>query len=290
MARIEESAGGSFDGLRVVSFESRRAGEIAELIRRCGGVPISAPSMREVPVEDNRELADYIQALEGGRIDVVVLMTGVGLRTLIKVAAPLRSAEQIAAALRRAKLVARGPKPVTALREIGLEPDVAVPEPNTWREILAALDERLPVRDKVVAVQEYGIENPEFLRGLEERGARILRVQIYRWALPQDLAPLRGAIEAILHGQVDIALFTSATQVFHLFQVAGEAAGPLRNSFASVLVASVGPVCSEALREHGVSPDLEPAHPKMGQLVMEASRRGTALLRIKRAATRAALA
>jgi uroporphyrinogen-III synthase len=268
--------------LKIVSFESRRAHEIAELIRRRGGVAISEPSMREVPLEDTREVADYIEELEANRVDVVILMTGVGLRTLVKAAAGVRSPEQIAQALRKARLVARGPKPVAALREIGLAPDVAVPEPNTWREILSTLDARWPVNGKVVAVQEYGIENPDLISALKERGAEVRRVAIYRWALPQDLGPLRGAIEAIIDRQVDITLFTSATQVYHLFQVAAGDAERLRLAFASVLIASIGPVCSEALHDHGLMPDLEPAHPKMGQLVTEVARRGRALLRDKR--------
>lgn len=282
MPDVTGSAGTTLDGLKVVSFESRRAVEITELIRRRGGVAISAPSMREVPLDDNREVVDYLELLEAGGIDVVILMTGVGLRTLVKAAAPSRSPEQIAQALGKAKLVARGPKPVAALREIGLAPDVTVPEPNTWREILTTLDARMPVNGKVVAVQEYGIENAALISALEAKGAQVRRVAIYRWALPEDLGPLRGAIGAIIGRQVDIAVFTSATQIYHLFRVAPDDGERLRLAFAYVLVASIGPVCSEALVEHGITPDLEPAHPKMGQLVTDIARRGPALLRVKR--------
>ena len=131
--------------MRVVAFESRRATEMAELIRRHGGEPLIAPTMREVPLGDTTPLLDYLGALEANEIDVVLLMTGVGLRTLVKSVASRWPAERVAAALRRAKLVARGPKPVAALREMGLQPDITVPEPNTWREVLATLDARLPV-------------------------------------------------------------------------------------------------------------------------------------------------
>ena len=270
-------------GLRVVSFESRRATEMAELIRRHGGEPISAPSLREVPLAENREALDYVEWLAAGDIDVVILMTGVGLRTLVQAVASEWPRERLAAALKRATLVARGPKPVAALRELGLQPDVTVPEPNTWREILATLDAQLPVAGKRVAVQEYGVTNDEFIRGLEARGASVLRVPIYSWALPEDLGPLRTAIRAVCDGAVDIALFTSATQVYHLLQVAGDGADRLRTAFHSVLVASIGPVCSETLREHGLVPDLEPVHPKMGQLVGEVARRGRQMLAVKRA-------
>jgi uroporphyrinogen-III synthase len=270
-------------GLRVVSFESRRATEIAELIRRHGGEPVSAPSMREVPLEDNREVQTYLDRLDAGAIDAVVLMTGVGLRTLVNAAAPQRVPAQVAVALRKARLIARGPKPVAALREIGLVADVLVPEPNTWREVLATLDAQWPVAGKRVAVHEYGVENTRFIEALVERGAEVERIRIYRWALPLDLGPLRGAIRAVIDAAVDAALFTSATQVYNLFEVAGDDADKLRAGFRRVLVASIGPVCSEALSEHGLRPDLEPEHPRMGHLVAAVARRGPELLRLKRA-------
>ena len=253
------------NGLRVVAFESRRAAELTELIRRHGGEPLVAPSMREVALSDNTAAFEFACRLESGRIDLVVLMTGVGVRALAEVV----SGERLAAALRRAMLVARGPKPVAALRELGLQPEIVVPAPNTWREILATLDAKLPVVGKRVAVQEYGVSNAELIAGLAARGAQVERVPIYRWALPDDLGPLRAAIRALCEGRTDIALFTSGAQVYHLFQVASDSvaggADRLRAAFATVVIASIGPVCSEALREHGLSPDLEPDHSKMGQ-------------------------
>jgi uroporphyrinogen-III synthase len=270
-------------GLRVVVFESRRAAEMAELIRRQGGEPLSAPSLREVPIAENRQALDYVARLAAGEVDIAILMTGVGLRTLAQAVAAEWPRERLAAALRRATLVARGPKPVAALRELGLQADNIVPEPNTWREILATLDAQLAVAGKRVAVQEYGVTNTEFLQGLAARGAQVLRVPIYTWALPDDVEPLRHAIAAICGGTVDVALFTSATQVYHLFTVSGADEERLRAGFKTVLVASIGPVCSEALREHGVEPDLEPAHAKMGQLVGEVARRGKQMLSVKRA-------
>jgi uroporphyrinogen-III synthase len=246
-------------GLRVVSFESRRAAEMAELIRRHGGDPLSAPSMREVTLNEKRQALDYVARLGAGAVDIVILMTGVGLRTLARAVAGEWPQERLAAALRRATLVARGPKPVAALRELGLQPDITAPEPHTWREILATLDAQLAVAGKCVAVQEYGVTNAEFVDGLAARGAAVLRVPIYSWALPENLDPL------------------------HLFQVAGDAAGRLRACFQRTLIGSIGPVCSETLREHGLEPDLEPVHPKMGHLVSDAARRGKQMLAVKRA-------
>ncbi len=270
------------NGLRVLALESRRDAEMVELIRRHGGEPLVVPSVREVPLEDPREALNYLSRLESGAVDVVVLMTGVGLRTLVTTVAKDWPRERVAAALQRATLVARGPKPAAVLRELGVQTALIVPEPNTWREILALIDATLPVAGKCVAVQEYGVTNEEFLAGLAARGAEVLRVPIYRWALPTDPGPLRAAIDAICERRVDIALFTSATQVYHLFQLAGSEAERLRAGCAGVLIASIGPVCSEALREHGLTPDLEPQHAKMGQLVSEVSQRGRELLEKKR--------
>src|SRR5262249_33868583 len=146
--------GGSFRGLRVVAFESRRATEMAELIRRHGGEPLVAPSMREVPLSEHAALFEYVRRLEAREGDVGILLTGVGLRTLAEVVASEWPRERLTAALRRATLVARGPKPVAALRELGLQADAVAAEPNTWREILAAIDARVPVAGKRVAVQE----------------------------------------------------------------------------------------------------------------------------------------
>ena len=201
----------SLQGLRIVSFESRRAKEMAELIRRHGGEAISAPSMREVPLSENTVPVELFKRLEAGRIDLVILLTGVGTRTMVDALASHYSREQIAALLGKVPILARGPKPVAALKELGLQPAITAPEPNTWKEVLGVLDSNIPLKGKRVAVQEYGVTNPELLAGLETRGAEILRVPVYRWALPEDIAPLQAAIRAIVAAQADVVVFTSAT-------------------------------------------------------------------------------
>ncbi len=273
-----------FGGLRVVAFESRRAEDMHRLIRRFGGEPFVAPSMREVPLTDQHEALAFATRLFNGSLDVVILLTGVGTRTLIAALATTYPNEQIIQALGRVTLVVRGPKPIIALGEVGLKPTIAVPEPNTWRDILTTLDSQCPVQGKRVAVQEYGVTNDELLQGLKTRGAEVMRVPVYRWALPEDTGPLREAIRAICHGQADVLLFTSATQVDHLMHVAREMEmdATLRAAVRRrVVVASVGPICSEALTRHDVPVDFEPSHPKMGSLLSEGSRAATDLLRRK---------
>ena len=277
----------SLSGLRVLSFESRRATEIAELIRRHGGEPVSAPSMREVALAENPAAREFAERLAAGRIDVAIFLTGVGTRFLAAAVASELPASRLGEALSRIVTVARGPKPRAALRELGVTPTISVPEPNTWRELLAAIDEQTKIDGLTVAVQEYGEENAELLAGLETRGATVLRVPIYRWALPEDLRPLRAAIAEILGGRIDVALFTSATQVEHLFRVAGdEQYEALVKALGEAVVASIGPICSWALKSRDIGIDLEPEHPKMGQLVLAAAERAPALRAGKRAGSK----
>jgi len=281
---MDTNSRSSLQGLRVVSFESRRAKEMAELIRRHGGEPIVAPSMREVPLSENSAPVELFQKLEAGEIDLIILLTGVGTRTMVDAAAIRYSRERIAALLRKVTVLARGPKPVAALKELGLQPAMTAPEPNTWKETLAILDSNVELAKKRVAVQEYGVTNLELLAGLEARGAKILRVPVYRWALPEDIAPLQAAIHQIVEARVEVVIFTSANQVENVFKVAHQEGvdTDLPKALARVLVVSIGPVCSTALARFGLKPDFEPEHPKMGFMVGELAASAQQLLHTKR--------
>ena len=260
----------AFDGLRVAAFEARMSGPMAEMIARQGGVAVEAPALREVPLTDDTEARAFVDKLVAHGFDVVVFETGVGVRYLAQ-AIELRIPREIwVAALNQTRIVARGPKPLAALRELKARVDVQVPEPNTWHETLAALDDHLPVVGLRVAVQEYGKTNPGLIEGLERRGAEVTRVPVYRWTLPEDTGPLRAAIEEIAGGRIGAVLFTSAQQVEHLLRVADELGreADLRAALGRhTVVGSIGPTTSEALRGHGLPVDIEPEHPKMGHLV-----------------------
>jgi uroporphyrinogen-III synthase len=277
-----------FASLRVLSLESRRAPEMSKLIAAYGGDAVVAPSMREVPLESNTEAQAFTRLLASGGFDVAIFLTGVGTRALTRVAETVCTREEFVAALQRIPVVARGPKPLAALKELGVPVTLAVPEPNTWRELLAALDaqsDALPLNGRRVAVQEYGVSNPELLAGLSERGAHVTRVPVYEWSLPEDTAPLRAAVDAIARGEIDVALFTTSVQVIHLLKIAAEMnlVDAVRKAFARILVGSIGPMTSEELRAHGIPADFEPTHPKMGFLVNEMAQRSGESLRQKRA-------
>jgi uroporphyrinogen-III synthase len=266
----------SFNGARVLLFESRRAREMASIVTSYGGVPISAPSMREVPLESNTEAASAARALIEGAFDIVVLLTGVGTRAWLDVADQVCGArDQFIEALRRVKVAARGPKPLSVLRELQVPAWVVAPEPNTWRDLLAAIDTAAAgdLHGAGVAVQEYGLSNLEFLGELRKRGAAVIPVPVYQWQLPEDLEPLREGIRQLVAGHVDVALFTTGTQFVHLMQVASDMGrgDDVRAALRRTIVASIGPTTSEELRRHAIEPRLEPRHPKMGFLVREAA-------------------
>jgi uroporphyrinogen-III synthase len=281
----------TFTGLRVLSLESRRGPEMAKLIASHGGHAMVAASMREVPLETNTEALAFARKLFAGEFEMVVFLTGVGTRALARVVETIYPLEKYLAELRKIAVVARGPKPVAVLREWNVPIAIAAPEPNTWREILRALDENtaaFPLSGRRIAVQEYGVTNSDLLAGLAERGAQVTSVPVYEWALPEDTGPLRFAISAIAREEIDVVLFTTATQADHLLQIAVEmnVDVPLRLALSRMVVASIGPTTSERLREYGIAPDVEPTHPKMGYLVSEAAQRSAEILRQKRIAKR----
>ncbi len=265
-------SGMAFGGMRVLGLESRRSAELGELIRRQGGEPFVAPSLREVPVEEQGEVFRFAERLFAGEFEMMILLTGVGTKQLNRVLAGKFGESALADALRRVAVAARGPKPVAALREMGITPAVVAPAPNTWRELMQALEGRTERR---VALQEYGRSNPELLEALAARGCEVTRVRVYQYGLPLDTGPLREAARRLAAGGFDAALFTTAVQIEHLAQAAREEGVEEQalEALRRCLVASIGPTTSEALEEFGIRPALEPSQPKMGILVKEAAER-----------------
>jgi uroporphyrinogen-III synthase len=270
-----------FDGLRVISFESRRATEMGELIRRQGGDPFVAPSMREAPIENNVEAFEFAERLFRGEFDLMIFLTGVGARALNKVLASRYPEEQLADALRKIAVAARGPKPLAVLRELKIPVAVTAPEPNTWRELLTALEGRTERR---IAVQEYGKSNTDLLEALRAKGAEVTPVRVYQWDLPEDLTPLREAVHRISEGRADVAMFTTSIQLPHLFRIAAEeqVAESMQQALSRMVIASIGPTTTETLEEFGLTPDVTPTHPKMGFLVKETAEQASAILQRKR--------
>jgi len=273
-------AGRGFDGLRVLAFESRRASDMRRLIEKHGGDPLVVPAMREVPRESNHAALTFAKDLDVGAFTLVIFLTGVGARALASIIEPVMSAERLVAALARTTVVARGPKPTAALREVGVTTVVPVPPPHTWREVLHTVDamaNRVPIGHRRVAVQEYGVSNQDLLAGLRDRGADVTPVSVYEWALPEDTSELGEAVMAIVRQELDVLLFTTSAQVHHLIEIARrlDVVADLRRACASLVVASIGPTTTETLLDYDLPCDLEPSRPNMGLLVLETANRSS---------------
>lgn len=279
--RVRDNRSMPFDGLRVLSLESRRGPEISTLIRKQGGEPFIAPSMREVPLDRNEEAFAFAERLLRGEFDCVILLTGVGTRLLWKTLVTKHSADGLKNALRHVTLVARGPKPSAALRELDLAADLLVPEPDTWRELLALMQSRPETR---LALQEYGESNTDLIDGLRALGKQVTPVRVYAWELPEDTRPLREAAGRLVAGKFDVVLFTTSTQLIHLIRIAAEEGidRQVIEALTSLFVGSIGPTTSETLEEYGVKADFEPSHPKMGLLVNESAQCAARILAAKR--------
>ncbi|MBK9169817.1 MAG: uroporphyrinogen-III synthase [Bryobacterales bacterium] len=249
---------------------------MAELIRRQGGVPFVAPSMRETPLSGEDGAWTFAERLFGGSFDMMILLTGVGTRLLAKKIAERHPPEAFPDVLRGMTVVARGPKPVAALREMQVPVTVTVPAPNTWRELLEAVAAR---PERRVALQEYGVSNVELIAGLTIQGREVTPVRIYGWDLPEDTAPLREAARRLAAGEFDVAFFTTSVQVVHLFRIAAEEGveSGVRDAFRRTIVASIGPTTSEMLDEYGIATDIAPSQPRMGFLVKETADRAVIL-------------
>lgn len=277
--------GPGLHGLRVAVFESRFGDELANLLRKQGAEPLVGPTMVEAPLTLGPELVEFVSDLRAGKVDALLVLTGVGNRRLVELVAPIMSREELQRALSSIVVAARGPKAVGALRELGVKPQVVAPEPHTWQTLLEALAARLPLPGKKVALQQYGVPHERLTRALEGRGAEVIQVPVYRWQLPEDTSPLEHVVREICSGTVDSILFTSGPQAGVLLEMAARMGvqDELRIALTRLVLGSVGPSCTEAMRNLELEPDLEPEHGKMGHLVLEAARRAPAILAQKRA-------
>jgi uroporphyrinogen-III synthase len=280
-----------FNGLRVLAFESRRAKEIAQLIANSGGVPLVAPSTREVvenrpaPKEDELEL---IRGILEGKFDGVIFTTGVGSQALIEAAESLVPREEFLVALRQTSIIVRGPKPAAVMREFQIPVALVAPEPNTWREIVQVLERnpgRFGLRGSRIAVQEHGEPSTQLYQALRQRGAEVVAARVYHWELPEDTGPLKKALETLIQGEVEVVLFTSRVQYLHAVQMAQQMGieKQFHRALNQAVVASIGPVASETLRQAGVEVDFEPSHPRMGFLIKEVAERAAELFEKKSA-------
>jgi uroporphyrinogen-III synthase len=189
-----------------------------------------------------------------------VLFTGEGLRRLLRFAERVELRDAFIEALRRVRKITRGPKPVRALREIGLAADLHAAEPTT-EGIIAALS-AFNLTGRTVGVQLYGDEpNIPLMDFLARAGAEADPVAPYVYASNLDDERVADLIDRIATGAVDVIAFTSASQVRRLWDVAGKRGLeiPLRTGLTRAIVAAVGPVTATEATRFGMDPAIMPS-------------------------------
>jgi uroporphyrinogen-III synthase len=255
-------------GKTVAILESRLGRQFAELIAKRGGRPLHAPALAEVPDLDRGVIARLVADLEVHPPKVAIFQTGVGTKALFEATDALGLTDRLLALLAKTLVAVRGPKPTGALRGRGVRMDFSAKDPYTTTEVLEMLAQT-PLEGERVVVQRYGVTNVELEDALQARDAMVIEIPTYRWSLPEDTRPMVGLIDAIEQRAVDAVAFTNAAQIYNLFELATTLgrADALRSGLNRTLVASVGPVSSEALKKFGVTVGLEASPPKLGPLL-----------------------
>lgn len=255
------------DGFTVAVTAARRREELTALLVRRGARVVEAPAIRIISTADDDELLTATRACIASSPDVVVATTGIGFRGWMEAADGWGLGEQLRACLADAELLVRGPKAKGAVRAAGLA-EAWSPESEAMDEVLARLLAR-GAPGRRVAVQLHGEPVPGFTSALQDAGAQVLEVPVYRWVPAEDLRPLRRLVEQVVAGSIDCVTFTSAPAVASLLAVAAE----LHRSDAlvgalsgPVLAACVGPVTAAPLERLGI-PTVQPERARLGALV-----------------------
>ena len=263
----------SLNGARVALLEARRESELASLVRRHGGEPVCVPALREVETDCAEAVGRAIDAA-GRSGAVVALATGAGLSRLLAVADEAGRGTELRDALKSATVVCRGPKPIAVLKREGLTAHVRAAPPHTTRELVAAL-EALDLRDHdfVFVHDGGGVRTvPEWAM---DRGARIVEVQPYAWALPEDVSQLQQLVRDLCDAKLTAVLFTTQVQARHMFAVADAMRVKERLIAAlkeKVAVGAIGPTTAAALADVGVTGSVVPAQSSMGAMVLALAR------------------
>lgn len=261
-------AGSDLRGATVALLEARAADQVAALMRRHGAVTLSAPALAEIPVIEPGAVQVLLEETRHQPPKLAIFQTGTGTRVLFDVAREHGAALALGAVFDRCLVAVRGPKPTAALRSNGIRIDRSARSPYTTTELLAAVAD-IALANEIVLVQRYGETNDALRTGLMAAGATVREIPVYRWALPADLMPLMVLMDELEAARVDAVVFTSASQLRNLRTVATDA-GRFDAVWAALRanrLVSIGPVCSQALRESGLPVHAEASPPKLGFLV-----------------------
>mgnify|MGYP001159347872 CR=1 FL=1 len=255
-------------GLSVAILENRLGEHLIGLVEKRGAKPFWAPALAEEPDVDPPAIRAMVEAFARMPPHMAIFQTGVGTKALFAACDAIGVSPALLQALSAATVVVRGPKPTVELRKRAVRIDLSAAEPYTTAQILDAIAEH-DLRGKNVLVQRYGETNAELDEALQRRGAHVIEVPTYRWALPHDTQRLVALMDALRRSEIDVVIFTSASQVKNLFAVAAQRADQLREDLQRTLVASIGPACTRALAASGVAAGLEASPPKLGPLLFQ---------------------
>jgi len=255
-------------GKRIGVLEGRFGENLVALLEKRGAIALHAPALAEEPDIDLKIIKQLLDEWTARPFLLAIFQTGVGTRALFEAADRLGMTDSLLRLLANCKVAVRGPKPTAVLRARQVRIDLSAREPYTTVELLESI-RGFDLTGARVLVQRYGETNLGLQAALDARRADVVELPTYRWALPADTGPLERLIDGLQRRQLDAAIFTSASQVRNLFAIAEQrdASESLRLNLNAVLVASIGPVCSQALRAAGVNVSLEASPPKLGPLV-----------------------
>jgi uroporphyrinogen-III synthase len=245
----------------------RRAEEQAELLRRRGATVVAGATIRTRPLGAEEGVAQAIAALIAEPPDILVLTTGIGTRALFDMADATGHVDRLTAALQGSTVMVRGPKALGAATTAGLQ--------VSWQAPTAISDELIQQVQGMdghrVAVQLDGRDRPVLADALRALGREVVEIPVYQWQLPDDPDPAVRLIEAVCDQRVDAVTFTSAPALWNMVEMAATAgcADRLAAAFGQgVAAVSIGSKCSQAARELGIEPAVEPERFRLGAMVL----------------------
>jgi uroporphyrinogen-III synthase len=249
------------NGYRILILETREEAQFSRLLAEQGADVLQCPMFTIHDAPDSAPIEAWIRRFIDQPCDDLVLMTGEGLRRLLKLARRIDVEKDFIAAVVKPRKFARGPKPGRALREIGLEPQVTTKKPTS--EGIAEMLERIDLRGHRVGLQLYPDKDHSALIGaMSAQGATVDPVLPYVYDAQAAETNIITAIDEMAQDRIDAIALTSSGQVRRLIEVARahDCEARLREGLKRTPIASVGPVVSDELKSHGLHTDIYPAN------------------------------
>jgi uroporphyrinogen-III synthase len=261
LKRWSEIMADRLNGYRILILETREEAQFSRLLTEQGADVLQCPMFTIHDAPDPAPVEAWIVRAIERPLDDMVLLTGEGLRRLMKVVRLIGVEEAFVASLGKARKFARGPKPGRALREIGLEPQITTEKPTS--EGVAEILSRVDIKGHRLGLQLYPDKDHSVLIGaIKAQGAEVDTVLPYVYDAQAAETNIITAIDEMAQGRIDAIALTSSGQARRLFDVARahHCEGRLREGLARTPIASVGPVVSDELKSQGLRADISPAN------------------------------